>query len=316
MKTKLPESITTVDEAKVLLKTLNDNGEHFHPEDSAEDCFDMNTPEDEAWCKQASKLMDDIYNLPGNDGRHVDPMIFCPCGYLLDLDERKDIIGKLFGQIQTWTQELTNHKGDMESLFQLCVFRVFGEDKNVEAFELLAKKVPSILVRRQRTNVTDIEAILFGQAALLPEIPVDAYSADLLWRYVNFRQKHNLEPMYNQAWKFIRMRPIEFPTIRIAQLAMVLHKNEEFYSKCMKGTTDDLCAMVSQCASDYWDDHFRFGVYSANHSKNMEEQLVESLCETMLQLRYFLGSTLQDEYLMESAIDALHEKLKKEQEQD
>lgn len=82
MKTKLPDSIKTVEEAKVFLTELHNNGESYHPEDS---------PHDIAWaegvepptheeCEKLYRLMDDIYNLPGNTGEQFDP-----CGFYLDL---------------------------------------------------------------------------------------------------------------------------------------------------------------------------------------------------------------------------------------
>lgn len=80
LKTILPASITTIKEAKQLLTDLYNNGEAYHPEDSAADCLEDITPEQAI---QLDKLMDDIYNLPGNDNRLN--MIFDPCKELLDL---------------------------------------------------------------------------------------------------------------------------------------------------------------------------------------------------------------------------------------
>ncbi len=80
MKTILPESITTVDEAKAFLTELVKNGEHFHPEDDATDFLMFTKDEGE----KLNILMDQIYNLKGNDGRHSGEMIFCPCEFILD----------------------------------------------------------------------------------------------------------------------------------------------------------------------------------------------------------------------------------------
>lgn len=84
MKTKLPDAINTIDEAKQFLTDLHNNGEAFHPEDNAHDIIwngmnvsNVPTP---AECDQLNKLMNDIYNLPGNDGDHANPE-FDPCGF-------------------------------------------------------------------------------------------------------------------------------------------------------------------------------------------------------------------------------------------
>ena len=206
--------------------------------------------------------------------------------------------------------ELENLKGDMEALFQRKLFRRFGMGTNSEPFQQLAHRLPGSIIRRQRNNVTDLEALLYGQSALLPEIPADGYSADLLYRYVNFRYKYNLEPMYVQAWKFMRMRPSNFPTIRISQLAMLLHKEEHIYTRCMDASTGEpqLREMLDVKASEYWDDHFRFGVYSGRHAKQIGEEAVDSiLINAVATLRYFLGLQRDDENLKDSAVELLRE---------
>lgn len=92
MKTNLPASINTVAEAKAFLKELHSKGEAYHCEDDAHeqepwhgmpDGEPRPTPEQ---CDQLNKLMEDIYNLPGNDGRHVPPMVFEPCMYVLQIN--------------------------------------------------------------------------------------------------------------------------------------------------------------------------------------------------------------------------------------
>lgn len=84
MKTKLPESISTVDEAKAFLLELHTNGESYHPEDDAHDIIwgscEEPTPDE---CDQLNKLMDDIYSLP--DIGTYPNLTFDPCGYFIDL---------------------------------------------------------------------------------------------------------------------------------------------------------------------------------------------------------------------------------------
>lgn len=206
--------------------------------------------------------------------------------------------------------ELAQLRGDMEALFQRHLFRRFGMRTNSEPFQQLAHCVPGTIIRRQRNNLTDLEAILYGQSGLLPDIPVDGYSAELLYRYTNFRYKYNLEPMYVQAWKFMRMRPSNFPTVRISQLAMLLHREEHLYARCMNKdiATEELGAILDVYASTYWDDHFRFGVYSGRHVKQMGQEAVDSiLINAVAGLRYFLGVQRDDDALKDSALELLRE---------
>jgi hypothetical protein len=85
MKTVLPVSIQTIEQAKVFLTDLYNNGESYHPEDDAHDCMPLSVAT-AAECDQLNKLMEEIYDLPGNDGSHGNDMAFCPCGFLLSLD--------------------------------------------------------------------------------------------------------------------------------------------------------------------------------------------------------------------------------------
>lgn len=91
MNTVLPKSISTVDEAKTFLTELVKNGESFHPEDDAHDIEWLSVPVENrptpAECNQLNKLMEDIYDLPGNDGKHDDSILFCPCGFILKIQQ-------------------------------------------------------------------------------------------------------------------------------------------------------------------------------------------------------------------------------------
>lgn len=111
MKTTLPASITTVDEAKAFLRALHSNGEAFHPDDDAHEVHNGRTDRklfthEEAI--QINKLRDDIYALPGNAGVAASDMAFDPCAFLLSLDhEHKrflwiDKSGRGFRETVTW----------------------------------------------------------------------------------------------------------------------------------------------------------------------------------------------------------------------
>ena len=198
-------------------------------------------------------------------------------------------------------------KGDMEELFQRKLFASFGDKANMEAFEKLSSFVPARIIRRQKANRWELEAILFGQSGLLPEIPVDSYSADLLYRYVMFRSKYNLESMFGTSWRFMRMRPSNFPTIRISQLAVLLNNTQNLYAKCAgEADIEELKKIFDVSASEYWTDHFRFGVSSGPHPKPVGEEMTTTiLINTVATLRYFVGTRLNDTNLKVNALEML-----------
>lgn len=85
MKTKLPDSITSIEGAKEFLAEMYKNGETFHPEDDANDIIWLCEEPTQVECDQLNKLMDDIYNLPGNE--HLETMVFDPCEFILSLQK-------------------------------------------------------------------------------------------------------------------------------------------------------------------------------------------------------------------------------------
>ncbi len=142
------------------------------------------------------------------------------------------------------------------------IFRAFGFGANQGAFSELKTRITAEIIAAHKPSLTDIEAILYGQSGLLPDIPVDGYSAELLYRYTNFRYKYNLEPMFAVQWKFMRIRPSDFPTIRIAQLAMYL----------VRGTVSS-----PKPHSEYWQDHIRFGVYANKNWNTIPFTVIDAL---------------------------------------
>lgn len=207
--------------------------------------------------------------------------------------------------------ELSHLNGDMEALFQRHLFRRFGMRTNSEPFQQLAHRIPGRIIRRERDNLNNLEALLFGQSGLLPTIPVDGYSADLLYRYTGLKTKYSLEPMAEQAWKFMRMRPSNFPTLRISQLAVLLHKTDKLYSKCAgESGAEELKFMFNIKASEYWNDHFRFGMHSPRHEKQLGDEAMQSiLINAVALLRYFIGVRLNDQQLKDDAMRLLRELL-------
>lgn len=94
MKTNINITINTVEEAKAFLTELYNNGESYHPEDDANELVGDPFTKEEGL--KLNELMESIYNLKGNDGRHSDPMIFDPCEYLMDLDGHIFINGDVY----------------------------------------------------------------------------------------------------------------------------------------------------------------------------------------------------------------------------
>ncbi len=154
---------------------------------------------------------------------------------------------------------LERNKNDWEETFYQFTARYFGAKENAEPMEWLAKSLPHLILAKHKNQLFQIEALLYGQAGLLDKEFKDDYPTALKKEYQFLKHKHQLTPINTVAWKFARLRPANFPTIRIAQLAQLIHQSSHLFSKIIQ--TDDaesVKKLFSVTASEYWHQHYVF----------------------------------------------------------
>jgi hypothetical protein len=167
---------------------------------------------------------------------------------------------------------------DWEETFYRLLSRYFGFRVNTEPFEMLATALPFRIMRKHADNRFQIETLLFGTAGMLEEglfkdALSDPYYRNLINEYRVLSAKYSLQPMHGWLWKFSRLRPANFPTVRISQLSGMLSSAQGFFSRVLEATDiEKLRNMFELTASDYWDDHYVFGKKSRNISKNTGTQ--------------------------------------------
>jgi hypothetical protein len=134
----------------------------------------------------------------------------------------------------------------------------FGFKVNAVPFLMLARSIPlNILAKHQ--SLLQIEAVLFGQAGMLHNNFKDEYPNRLKQEYAYLQKKHKLEPVPAHLWKFLRMRPANFPTIRIAQFAALVHQSLHLFSQIVEThTIKEILPLLDVTASEYWDTHYTF----------------------------------------------------------
>lgn len=160
-----------------------------------------------------------------------------------------------------------------DTLF-VTLARNFGFGINGDAFEKWAQSIPMSAVGKHRDNLFQIEAIFFGQAGLLEGDIADEYFIRIQKEYRYLRQKFSLTPMDAQAWKFLRLRPQNFPHIRIAQLANIYYEQRLTLAKLVNAETiDELQPLFLTSVSDYWKTHYTFG---GTVSKSINKHLSQS----------------------------------------
>lgn len=146
-----------------------------------------------------------------------------------------------------------NHNA-WEQAFYVTLAHNFGFHTNGLPFELLAKQTPLVFLQKHRSSLFQLEAMLYGQSGLLtPETATDDYRRRLLTEYEFLRKKFSLTPIEGRLWKRMRMRPQNFPEVRIAQFAALLHSTESLFSKMLQeNDLNKLRELFSVSASDNW----------------------------------------------------------------
>ena len=151
-------------------------------------------------------------------------------------------------------------QGDWEATAYRFLLRNIGLRVNTEAFALLAQTTPLAVLRKQQHSLEALEALLFGQSGLLRDAPADAYTERLRETYRHLRSKYGLTAMPVAAWKFLRLRPPNFPTLRIAQTAALLHARLPLFQSLLTLDTAKAGeAFFHVAPSSYWETHYKFG---------------------------------------------------------
>lgn len=166
---------------------------------------------------------------------------------------------------QRLNQLLKLNKNDWESTLYQMLAKYFGFKVNAIPFELLAQSLPYSIIRKHVGNLFQLEALLFGQAGLLEGDFKGNYPRDLQQGYHYLKAKYRLKAIEPSLWKFMRMRPVNFPSIRIAQFAALLNEKKALFESIVnENEVQQLEKTFSVSASAYWDSHFRFDKPAAN----------------------------------------------------
>lgn len=203
---------------------------------------------------------------------------------------------------------------DWEETFYRQLTRYFGFRINSEPFEMLALALPFRIIRKHADNLFQIEALLFGTAGMLEEglfrdAVSDEYYRDLMKEYKVLSAKYTLKPIHGWLWKFARLRPANFPTVRISQLAAMLSVTGGLFSKVIEaGDIRQLKDVFEVTASQYWDDHYVFARKSrksVKHTGSLATGIF--LINAVIPLIYLYGRNRDNVQICERAISFLEE---------
>jgi len=204
-------------------------------------------------------------------------------------------------------ERLLQNNNHWEDAFFISLSRNFGFGINGDAFEAWAQLIPYRAVDKHRDNLFQVEAIFFGQAGLLEEKLNDHYYLELQEEYRYLKHKFELRELDPIRLKLLRLRPGNFPHIRIAQLAYLYHSQQSLFSRAMEvKTLDDVKALFQISTSEYWKDHYNFYKSSPKQEKKMGRGAIDLLIiNTIVPFLYAYGLTQGNDALCAQGINFL-----------
>jgi hypothetical protein len=197
---------------------------------------------------------------------------------------------------------------DWEEMFYRLLARSFGFHINATAFEFLAKNLPYKILRKHTNSIFSLESMMFGVAGFLcNDYSEDHYYNQLKKEFSFFQNKYNLNAGDIHLWKFLRLRPGNFPTIRIAQFAALIHHSPDLLTKIIDAKTVlELTEMFVVPLSEYWNNHYSFSNVTKPIVKCIGEESAHIIIiNTIVPFLFLYGRQQGKPYLEEHAINIL-----------
>lgn len=200
------------------------------------------------------------------------------------------------------------HQNWEEVCFQKLA-RALGSSVNGDAMETLASITPLNLLNKHKSSLNQLEALLFGQAGLLEDIPDEVYPLQLKNEYLFLKSKYQIQPMNPVQWKFLRLRPANFPTVRIAQLAKIIHLTDHLFSKFIASVSvQEIINALDVTLGGYWATHYSFKSAGRSQFKKLgKSTLHHIIINTIAPLLFYYGTSIDDENKKEQAIQYLQD---------
>lgn len=212
--------------------------------------------------------------------------------------------------------DLEDTQNDWEECHYRNLLRVFGLKVNADGFNMLGQALPFKILRKHSDSILQVEALLFGVAGFL-ETPADAYQQNLQSEFLFLKAKHGLKTIPTSIWNFATLRPPNFPSLRIAQLASLVATNKISFAEVTKIQSHNKAVKYFKTtASPYWDDRYHFkNTTEKNKKKDIGLGTLELLCiNHTIPMAYAFGWFNGDFALKERAIEWL-ENMKPERNQ-
>lgn len=183
---------------------------------------------------------------------------------------------------------LENSKNNWEAVLFKMLARSFGLKVNGDAFFSIANSFDFSILRKMQSKQLSVEALLYGQSNLLEDDFQEPYFTELKTEYDFLKQKFRLSNPAIIPIQFFRLRPLNFPTIRISQLASLYHRSQNLFSKIITtNSIKEIYDVFSVEASEFWDTHYTFQTASKQRKKKLTKSFIDLLLiNTIIPLKF------------------------------
>ncbi len=195
-----------------------------------------------------------------------------------------------------------------EETFWWIIASNFGLKVNSDFFKQMAMALPVSVLAKHKSNIHQIEALLFGTAGLLDGNFKDKYPLMLQKEFEFYQKKYKIKSIESKL-SYLRMRPANFPTIRLAQLAVLIHESEHLFSKIKEAASiNEVKKMLDVTANDYWHYHYIFDETSDYKVKNLGVEMINNIIiNTIVPVIFSYGLHYNDQSCQDKAMKWLEE---------
>lgn len=203
-------------------------------------------------------------------------------------------------------QNINNLKATWDEMLYILICRTMGGNVNQQPFETLAQRVPLDVIGKKADEEYKIEALLYGAAGMLDEGD-DDYVDRLRLFYKSASASFDIKRMNGTEWKYSKMRPPSFPTIRISQISQLLFRRLRMFTHIIDSCDiEEIKKMFEVEVSDYWFTHYKFGKESKARKKELGEEMQNALIINAVTPTIFAyGVQTNDQRKKEWAIEIL-----------
>jgi hypothetical protein len=221
------------------------------------------------------------------------------------------ITGKAIERMELKANRVLKYIDELPNWEEICyqqIGRAFGSKINVENFDRLLQHTPLKLIRKYRNDRSKVYAILYGQAGFLDK-PVDDYQDKLYQEYTYLCHKHSLlNPLSRFHWKFSKLRPASFPTVRLSQFISLLITHNALFQKIIAlKSLLEVKQLFQPSLDPYWQSHYDFGKKSKQAYKPGLQFINTVTINAIVPLMTAYGIYIGDPKLKEQALQLLEQ---------